>query len=256
MADLSGVWAKLDRACEHLEAFDRTLAEFLDAEPNPYLISHEMEPDGWYRFRWHVQADAPRQRLALIHADALYNLRAALDYVVWQLVLEAGGTPTTQHAFPCVKKSKNWASAVGYRLQGVDPRWIAEIARLQPFDMSHGGQRPEIHMLAIIDEVNNLNKHRLLPATMMLLGIWAPRLHFRPDSPAAEMEMALTPEIEDGAEFFRFRFVPPVDFEVEVDEDPTIRVSFPDGLNHDWTLAQAVAWVRTAIAVFEPAFAR
>jgi hypothetical protein len=61
----------------------------------------------------------------------------------------------------------NWASAVGQNLHGVDPAWIGEIERLQPFDPGHAGQRPEIHPLAILDHINNLNKHRLLPATLV-----------------------------------------------------------------------------------------
>ncbi len=60
--------------------------------------------------------------------------------------------------------------------------------------------------------------------------------------------------IEDGAEHFRARVTPPVDFSVIVDKDPTFRISFRDGLGHDWRNRELIEWVRTAIAVFEPAF--
>lgn len=127
-----------------------------------------MESDGWYRLRWKLQAPLPPlEQFALIFGDMLYNLRASLDYIVWQLVEVNGATLDWRTAFPCIKNSVNWASAVGQNLRGVDPAWIREIERLQRFDPGHTGQRPEIHPLAILDHVNNLNKHRLLPATLV-----------------------------------------------------------------------------------------
>ena len=65
----------------------------------------------------------------------LYNLRASLDYIVWQLALMNGRsrTPATLY-FPCTLRSKDWKSAAGNQLKGVDSRWVDEIRRLQPFD--------------------------------------------------------------------------------------------------------------------------
>jgi hypothetical protein len=60
--------------------------------------------------------------------------------------------------------------------------------------------------------------------------------------------------IEDGAEHFRARVTPPVEFGVIVDKDPTFRISFRGGLGHDWRNRELIEWVRAAIAVFGPAF--
>lgn len=253
MADLVSVRAKLSRADEHRQVFDRLLGRFLDEDP--YSIAFEFDPDtGWHSFRWVVRHNPPLEDFALIEGDFLTNLRGALDYLAWQLVLAAGNQPTIRTAFPAVIKPQHWASAVGDRLAGIDSAWIAEIEKLQPY---HRPQRPELHPLALIDHLNNINKHRTLPVTLMLAQEWRCTINTEPMPAGGQLRFDSFQDrpIEDGAEHFRFRWEQTrQQLDVDMDEAPFFRVAFSDGLNHDWTNDEAFHWVSRAIALFEPAF--
>lgn len=253
MADLRGVLAKLRRADEHRQAFDRLLEEFLDKDP--YSIAFDFDADtGWNTFRWVVRHDPPLTDFALIEGDFLTNLRGTLDYLVWQLVLASGSQPTEKTAFPVVKESKYWAGAAGGRLSGVDPIWVTEIEKLQPY---HGQQRGKLHPLALIDNLNNINKHRTLPATI----VDPMRVSFQIDvgtmaaGDQIRHEFFAGEPIEHGAVLMRFMWVQTrQQLNVNVDGDLSFRASFRDGLNHDWTNDEAFDWVSRAVAIFEPAF--
>ena len=163
MADLTGVRAKLRRAEEHRQAYDDLFESYLAA--SPYAIIFEYDPEtGWHTFRWSVESEPPLEELALIFSDILGNLRSTLDYLVWQLVLLGGRKPGRQTAFPVVKREKDWRVQGGAALQGVPEEWAALIEAMQPF---HRFDRPDLHPLAILEHVNNLTKHRFLPAAVL-----------------------------------------------------------------------------------------
>jgi hypothetical protein len=165
MADLNSVRAKFERARWHVQEFDAAAQEI--ANSRPYELVANLEDDDWCHIRWKQNGHAPNLgTLALIFSDMLYNLRATLDYIAWQLVLANGGQPGRHTSFPCVSDPAKWADAVSRSLRDIDQRWVAEIARLQPFDPSHAGA-PEHHPFALLDQANNLCKHRLLSATLM-----------------------------------------------------------------------------------------
>src|SRR5260221_6201230 len=118
MADLSGVRAKLRRAHEHSEAYDDVYEAYVAS--HRYSIAFEYDHEtGWHTFRWVVVTEPPLEELALIFGDILSNLRSALDYLVWQLVLNSGRKPGRQTAFPIVKRQKDWAVQGTNALKGV-----------------------------------------------------------------------------------------------------------------------------------------
>lgn len=252
-ASLAGITAKLDRAKTHAEEFDRRFVEFLQRKPYTIAIEFEGDPPHLLRCRWRAK-EAPPIDLALILGDMLTNLRATLDYLVWQLVLANNQTPTDRNAFPCVRQGVNWKSARNDRLAGVAQRWADEIDNLQPY---HRTQQPERHLLAVLDGINNLNKHRALPVAVMTIPTWDIVLKLEAGQ-RVKFDNWLDRPIEDGVEFMRYRFDPPLtDTNVYPDTDPTFRVAFRDGLDHSdgWTYTNAdlVAWVENVVAILKPA---
>jgi hypothetical protein len=158
LADLAGVRAKLRRADEHRQAFDNLFTDFLDL--HPYAIDVEFEPaTGWHTLRWRIDPEPPLVQLALIFGDMLSNLRTTLDYLVWQLVLEAGLEPGRHSGFPVAKRAADWPPQVAAGLKGIPDEWVEEMHAVQPYHW----EQPDLHPLAILDHVNNLNKHRFLP---------------------------------------------------------------------------------------------
>ena len=89
----------------HADTFDALGSRLIQS--HPYGFTQKMEADGWYRVRWKQLApiDPPLEQFALVFGDILYNLRASLDYIVWQLVEVNGATPTSSTSFPCVRDS-------------------------------------------------------------------------------------------------------------------------------------------------------
>jgi hypothetical protein len=253
MADLSGVLAKLDRAEEHRLEFDELVEEYVAGEP--YTIYSQYDPEtGWHTLRWQTLREPPLQRLALVFGDMISNLRTTLDYLVWQLVLAAGNRPGRRTGFPVVRRAKDWAVQSRTALSGVAPQWADEIELRQPFQRP---DRPSVHPLAILDHVNNLNKHRFLPVA--LLSVEQLGLLINVESARGEViesqDFLDRPITADG-ELARFRVPSRVHLEVAVNQAPHCRLSFDDGLDYDWHPIELVEWVRETVAQFEPAFRR
>jgi hypothetical protein len=251
MADLDGVRAKFGRACKHADDFDSLLSAYVEADS--YEVTFKFEPEtGWHHFNWKVNAQPPGEQFALIFGDMLYNLRASLDYIAWQLVLLAGSDPTDHTAFPAAKTAHGWASAKG-QVAGIEERWVTEIDNLQPYKRA---DRPEIHPLAILDYVNNIHKHRLLVPALMTAEVWTFGMPVEALPTGSKIDFRSSHEqpMRDGAELFRFRVETGEELNVDMDEKPPLRVAFRDGLNFDWKNRDLIEWVGGAIAVFEPAF--
>ena len=253
MADLSGVLAKIDRAEEHRLEFDELVEEYVGGEP--YTIYSRYDPStGWHTLRWRALREPPLQRLALVFGDMISNLRTTLDYLVWQLVLAAGNRPGRRTGFPVVRRAKDWVVQSRTALRGVERRWVDEIESRQPY---HRPERPSIHPLAILDHVNNLNKHRFLPVA--LLSVEQLELLINVDSARDEViesQDFLDRPITPDGEVARFRVPSRVHLEVAVNQAPHCRLSFDDGLDYDWHPIELVEWVRETVARFEPAFRR
>ena len=253
MADLSGVLAKLDRAEEHRQEYDDLVEEFVAS--HPYSIYTEYDPKtGWHTVRWLALREPPVERLGLVFGDMVSNLRATLDYLVWQLVLVSGKRPGRRTGFPVVRREKDWEVQSRTALRGVERRWVDEIEARQPY---HRTDRPSVHPLAILDHVNNLNKHRFLPAAVLSvqqLGLLINVEEARGE--AIESQDFLDRPITPAGELARFRVPSGVHLEVAVNEAPVCRVSFDDGLDYEWHPIELVEWLRDTVAQFEPAFRR
>ena len=250
MADLSGVLAKLDRAEEHREAFDDLVEEYVGGEP--YTIYSQYDPEtGWHSLRWNVLEDLPLQRLGLLFGDMISNLRTTLDYLVWQLVLAGGNRPGRRTGFPVVRKEKDWEVQSRAALRGVAPEWAAEIEARQPFHVDE----PAFHPLAILDHVNNLNKHRFLPVAVLSVEHLGLLINVEPvPDETLETRDFLDRPITQGGELARFRVESRVPLEVVVNQAPHVRLAFNDGLNYDWHPFELIEWVSETVAYFAVAF--
>ena len=146
---LDSVKLKLVRAQEHLAAVLEVLG---GASYGKCEIIPEENPDanlGVLRVRLPKVPDT----LSPLIGDFLFNVRSALDHVVWQLVLANGGTPTKATCFPISSDPGAFAKHSKTRLAGVSPKASALIETLQPY---HGGNEP----LGILARLHNVDKHQ------------------------------------------------------------------------------------------------
>jgi len=255
------VLAKLDRARFHAHEFDAKWDWYYHSGAYRYNMRMDEQPPHVLRFWWDLPDRTAEQArtvsdLSFIYGDMLNNLRGTLDYLVGQLVLLAGNTATDRTGFPVAKSQQAWMTATGRDVQGVDPRWLDAIDSLQPY---HDAQ-PERHLLAVLDHVNNISKHRRIPASIeSIKGFSVGYAH--PDMSGRNFQFweKEPGPIVNGEEFFNITVDPPINNSTITRSDPSIRISFIDELDHsdgwDYTNQELVQWVADAVARFEPAFA-
>jgi hypothetical protein len=166
------VW-KIFRSNVHLKEFQSEIAEYFKANPGKVVQEPGGNPD---EFVGTFQASGPIPgRLPIIIGDCLQNLRSALDYLVWELVLAAKNEPGRHNMFPVCCTPETFDQQVKRnRLKGVASEAIAEIQSLQPY---HCGQDFDKSMLWVIDDLCNINKHRRVLITNLVGGPSDIQLH-------------------------------------------------------------------------------
>lgn len=88
---MSGVVAKVVRAYQHLDALDVEIARFVNSGPYTPAVHTDADPN-YVRIVLECAPIPPG--LAMLSGDLAQNLRAALDHLAWQLVIDNGGTPS------------------------------------------------------------------------------------------------------------------------------------------------------------------
>jgi hypothetical protein len=172
---LHGVRLKVDRACEHLEAYEDALPGFRKSQP--CRCADESDPDTGDKV-WRVQGQPipPPFHWNAIVGDCLHNFRSALDHLAWQLVLANNNTPTRSTAFPLCDSTVKWQSrSTQDKLNGIDPAAVALIKETQP---CFGWNRHRNETLLKLENLDIADKHRHLNLTVTATsgGWWLPGL--------------------------------------------------------------------------------
>lgn len=186
---LPGCALKLDRAKTHFRALHEEMGKFLrDQKPHFFRGEVDMEKSR-YILRVHVNKDPPPE-WSLLVGDFVQNLRAALDYLVWQLVRANGQEPGRSNAFPIMAdiptlrngNLPRWNSF----LRGVHPGAIESIRKFQPY-LARDGHHS--HPLRRLQLLSNEDKHRTILRSYATL----------PDPEIADPRAKLTPVRDIGA---------------------------------------------------------
>jgi len=162
---LEGSAAKVKRASLHLETLHTEIRGFVKSEPKPYRFVSKVDVEtSRYLLRIVIEREPPIE-WSLITGDFVQNLRAALDYLVWQLVIANGREPSHRNAFPLFdgrpelgsQEARTWSRMV----RGVSTDALDFIEYCQPY---RGGDGPGAHLLTALRELSNEDKHRTLLA--------------------------------------------------------------------------------------------
>jgi hypothetical protein len=159
---LFGADLKIKRASDQLKTLDASIRAFFDS--NPYTL--ELQADPKTEILWNVVRVG---RLAdpvwsAMTGEIIHNLRCALDYLVFQLVLlNTGADPKgKKNQFPIFLRQQGFDSrGVPQNLQGVGPKAVALIKSLQPFATGEDLRSPLWHL----QEFSNWDKHRSIHLT-------------------------------------------------------------------------------------------
>ena len=90
--------------------------------------------------------------------EIAYNLRSALDHLVWQLVIFNGREPSSRNEFPIYFREDQYAAYAEHKLKGMKQRHIDAIRLFQPFQE---GSVVGSH-LWMLNSICNIDKHRHL----------------------------------------------------------------------------------------------
>ncbi len=171
---LDSTIAKRNRAYEHIEALKGEVESFFKG--TPYVIETIFEDDGRKLVNKVRLVRRPSEKFGVMIGDAVFNLRSSLDHLAWAL----SDKPTKENVanqimFPIYPTRKKYREAIPRRLHGVTKVAQAEMEKFQPFKRKYTlwtGQkihRFSPHPLAVLNELCNTDKHRLIYAAGLSL---------------------------------------------------------------------------------------
>lgn len=163
--DLEGVFRKLDRAMEHLNALNRAAEGFFKEDfHGVYELYGETDSHGTkHLFRVHLLKRLPLLEWGLIVGDAVHCLRSALDQLVWSF----SDDPDGNTAFPIYELRKEWVTRAPVAMWGVPQSLIAAIDESQPYQRGNASDAAA-DPLAVLRTLSNTDKHRFIPVTALV----------------------------------------------------------------------------------------
>jgi hypothetical protein len=170
--------------------------------------------------------------------------------LVWALVLQRHQKPTFRVQFPICLTAKKFEEAVrGGIIRGISRSGQTTIRRAQPYHCTE----PADHPLAILHDLNNIDKHKLLLIVSSYNAI-ADKINFMGDK-LKYGEIKIIPSdwsrrkiraVEGGAELFRVQFARSV--KMSMYTDLTSQIAFEKfGVRQDEPVVPSLVQLRDAV---------
>lgn len=161
---LDALLVKVDRAYKHILDLNAAFLGFL-WESDPYETFFKDDPNSAERtYYLRIRKEMPPQFSALI-GDTAQNLRSSLDHLAWYLVQSSPVTTKARDKdiyFPIFETATKYRAGKMGKIQGMTDAAIKAIDAIEPYyrpDRVGIGQGVQLFWL---DEINKLDKHRLL----------------------------------------------------------------------------------------------
>ena len=162
---LDGAYERVARAREHLTDLNQRVDAFREAKSDDTTIKREKTrltlPDGR-----EIDAVLSTVRfpigptpaiISILVGETIYNLRAALDYLIYELARFDAKKIIDGTQFPIDACEKDFQARKRGFLKGVSDEHVAAIKRLQPFD--------GCDWTKVLRDLSNPDKHRHLTIT-------------------------------------------------------------------------------------------
>src|SRR5713101_158737 len=165
MAPLDGCRAKIHRARFHIGELGEMVRAFVEHSPyNVHLAVDEAANEVVFTAVANPLFSPTSITLTLIAGEVAHQLRSALDHLVWQLVIANTGQPPqgTRSQFPIFKTEAGYDQRAADMIEGVSANAATRIRAAQPF---HAGAHAERVLTWVVHELNNTDKHRIIPLT-------------------------------------------------------------------------------------------
>jgi len=167
VSHIARIKLKTKRARDHLHDLERSIQEFRASAPYGFRIEDDSKT-GDKIHRLDIRKATP-DSFALSIGDVVHNLRAALDHLAWQLVIENSNTPTSGAngtQFPIYLPSPKPKPNQG-KIAGISPTAQTLIDAIKPYK----GGNDDFWMLHQLDITD---KHKILLVTAFALSEMMP----------------------------------------------------------------------------------
>jgi hypothetical protein len=159
--DLTDVDLRLERAREHIETVRSETKTFLERDPKPLTFRTEETPGVGNAMEYVLYAvvrEEPPRDIGLPVGDAIQNMRAALDYLIYELsppkFRKKGRT-----GFPIYDDECFFEVEGRKMIRGIAGDELTLIERVQPYKRTNP---PRNDPLSILRRLSNKDKHKLL----------------------------------------------------------------------------------------------
>ena len=175
-AMVAGIDKKIQRATFQANQLESKIAHFIDREPFTIRVDKEDVADGHVGRLVAIKNLAlgePDTSLVLLAGEILYQLRSSLDHLVHQLVILSGNANklknSRRHQFPIFERKADYDKRADGMIDGVSKNIASLVEQQQPYVQRPKGPRNDA--LWILQDLNNTDKHRLIPVTVIGIDI-------------------------------------------------------------------------------------
>jgi hypothetical protein len=266
---LMGVDLKIERAKAKVAKLKFILSSALDLDRDGFSLDYD--PKRGEHVCSVVTVPVLNPAWTILVGEVVFQLRSALDHLAWQLVELDGGTPGEQTQFPIRdtpldRKSNLMELKARTMPQIKSPQILDCLDKSQPYARSDGTIKSlgdaHTNALWLVKVLNNIDKHRLLLATVCALDIeqmwWGLPAGY--NKPVSRLNAA---DLEDGSPVAWFDFggpEAPPDFNPHPSLKVVVREPEAPAVSHreiGSALEGMCSWIESQVigAMFAPLFA-
>jgi len=161
--ELTGVMEKINRAIEHHDNLQHAATSWVMENPYDLVDVRTDRKTSSYVLTGKRTSTPPR--ISSIFGDLVHNVRSSLDYLARQLLIANDGVPNDGPggtAFPILDRARSIRIMAARGTISEDAQTILDA--VQPY---HWGEKASSHPLARLNRLDNIDKHRLLHATVL-----------------------------------------------------------------------------------------
>lgn len=251
--------ARLERAKVHQSEFGRIWNDFVsDDDSEPYYPILNIESDGEGVLYIEVSEAFPGEQLALHFGEMLYQLRAALDSLVYEVAIFDSGSdppPDADKLEFLIRPSEDSFKQGTWKIAPLSDEHRRMIHSVQPYDVGQQGEAEAV-VAGVFKELNDLarkDRHRGL----RVVTAWVSNKDPLVDVPqGATLDwITVTPDglLDDDGELARFKVSGAADPHAEVEANPncafdvTVEDAAPPTDDED-TLSSRARWMIACVS--------
>jgi hypothetical protein len=258
---------RLDRAKMHSKQFGEVWNAFLkEEEPYYPIVTTNDEGEGTIFIR--ASESFPGEQLSLHFGELLYQLRAALDSLIYEVAILDSGCdppPSEEHLEFLIRSSEESFKGAAWKIKPLTDQHRTMVESVQPYDAGERGEAEGI-VAGVLNELNDLarkDRHRGLRVLASWVSNKNPSIESLP--PGCSLEWLRTTEdglLKEEGEVARFKirgWLP--EHELEANPNCSIDVAVEDAgapFHDDDTLffrtRAMIACVSEVIRGFEETF--